>query len=1343
MATDDSDVQYDSPDEPALPVCASDGMSAEPEQRCQWVLDGRKGDEDMCRRWSTDETLRDGLAPWYLATEHDTRLRSVVQNMNAAAAIIPGGVSRLSWSAELSSLHLLCVSTGMAQVTTVERPRLETLLPQFVLRAGSFVTNALRSIMAGVLDGSPVHVSASEDLGTDACEWVHPSIPLTLSYVGFAELGGGHSSFLWVSESCTDRVSAFSRALDQQSISPDLMGEAQLAVADVQREYRDIQAKPKEEMVEAVKAFAPAILNAWNLAASWWLLIHLDYGAPQPLSAALGTALTHDQRVALLQLDLATDILGSVSDTLGGRTAAGGRARPVPIGGSGETGVFGTPTSPSLPRQPVSSMTDGDSSLGTPVAHCPTSAANEPFHPASSAGSEPFPRSQSDWPARPTALLEDKVTTAYRELLAPEEAPEWRRSGPEQSVALLNIDNCCWMNSILYPLFLCPDFRSLIMGFRPHKQEWQRLASAAECTVAEDAAVRFVHRLQNLFAFLGPTTEQRYAFSFYVKEAFEDYRRIVGVRRSRRDPGGDWQARDAWTFDKGWLRADDSTKRAVSIRLEDDPDSAGEDGEPTPYTISMIRGSFVTVWKGRLRKISDSARAKMAELSPELREAAQTMKWWVMLRRAGLPETRYLVMWLRLVTGDRIEAVEWPSKRRGIFGGVRFTLCRVGAGGARNTECAFSDAGDFVLELPDLLRCAGQAADAVLGEACAGQSQRMQDGVSRTLFASSREHKLSVTDRFTQGQAVLIGSGSELQGRTAVVESDEGRYYVVSLADGSRYSVPAEQVGVQPECTFPIVLTVPPLQPLRGTLPEGTPCQVWWAGGWNQCEIVATHRGTRGDPQTDSLYVGQWVRLLSPLTVPEAGLELQADSLGCIRYMSVEFDTVDLLMCGWHVSADPVQLEPAQEPDLWYEVRLTSEGFAGTEDADIGMVQDYFVRPRPQPLMGRLISFLETAGHSVRSLHETPRLLIIQLAERNPKSQVDLLDVPETLSLGPLMDANERGTEVRKNMLRADKHRDSVQEWNAGCVPDAALGLSSMPQHLIDALPPETLEGLREAQRLLAEHAASLMDGLDRASRRCNASCEQARQQCIQANAESEDDPRGLYFLHAAVIYDTQHYWVYVRNRAFPGGEFEWLRCNDLPPRGTLRRPQAEPANLSQVLADCTGGNGHAATLLFYMRADAMAEPDDLADGEWIPEHLQRLVEADNQWLEHRVRVAQERRERLQRERDERLEKLSQLQVGAKVRFRCTVRLERRTYRPGDVGTVTAAMGSENVCEGCVEVDDIYDADADAVDVHVVDPWICAVCTFSNEVYERVCEMCATPRGDEDAPVGSGTRITM
>eukprot|EP00755_Sulcionema_specki_P026888 Sspe_Gene.86685::Locus_57427_Transcript_1_1_Confidence_1.000_Length_2476::g.86685::m.86685 len=138
------------------------------------------------------------------------------------------------------------------------------------------------------------------------------------------------------------------------------------------------------------------------------------------------------------------------------------------------------------------------------------------------------PWDSSDIPSEPSRGW------GLRTLGIPNPAKKKRRD-TNDPVVLLNTGNSCWLNSVLLPLYHVPSFRSLLFSITPFRPEWEK---QEHNDVTQSAAMRFVHRLQALMAFMGPLTNHKYIFSMYVKESFESYHRSHRRETSGADPFG-------------------------------------------------------------------------------------------------------------------------------------------------------------------------------------------------------------------------------------------------------------------------------------------------------------------------------------------------------------------------------------------------------------------------------------------------------------------------------------------------------------------------------------------------------------------------------------------------------------------------------------------------------------------------------------------------------------------------------------------------------------------------------------------------------------------------------------
>eukprot|EP01065_Artemidia_motanka_P048729 TRINITY_DN7922_c0_g1_i1.p1 TRINITY_DN7922_c0_g1~~TRINITY_DN7922_c0_g1_i1.p1 ORF type:complete len:1088 (+),score=281.94 TRINITY_DN7922_c0_g1_i1:72-3266(+) len=91
---------------------------------------------------------------------------------------------------------------------------------------------------------------------------------------------------------------------------------------------------------------------------------------------------------------------------------------------------------------------------------------------------------------------------------------------------ILNTSSTCWINSPLYSLYLDTAFRAMVLSVRPTLHDWmthlEQTGKKAEGPSQPIGflAVRFLHLLQLLFTFLSDVNDQKYVFSFFVRDAF-------------------------------------------------------------------------------------------------------------------------------------------------------------------------------------------------------------------------------------------------------------------------------------------------------------------------------------------------------------------------------------------------------------------------------------------------------------------------------------------------------------------------------------------------------------------------------------------------------------------------------------------------------------------------------------------------------------------------------------------------------------------------------------------------------------------------------------------------------
>ena len=142
-------------------------------------------------------------------------------------------------------------------------------------------------------------------------------------------------------------------------------------------------------------------------------------------------------------------------------------------------------------------------------------------------GSSDFPHSKSDVPTEPAGDTFWRMTELFGH---PDPAKRKRRSDCDP-VVLINTDGSCWLNSVLIPLNYMILFRTLIYSITPYKHVWQDpgnkyMTNASE---AQNHAMKFVHRLQALFSFMGAESCHKYAFNLHVREAFEEYAMELGA----------------------------------------------------------------------------------------------------------------------------------------------------------------------------------------------------------------------------------------------------------------------------------------------------------------------------------------------------------------------------------------------------------------------------------------------------------------------------------------------------------------------------------------------------------------------------------------------------------------------------------------------------------------------------------------------------------------------------------------------------------------------------------------------------------------------------------------------
>eukprot|EP01064_Diplonema_japonicum_P002074 TRINITY_DN1133_c0_g6_i1.p1 TRINITY_DN1133_c0_g6~~TRINITY_DN1133_c0_g6_i1.p1 ORF type:complete len:781 (+),score=28.07 TRINITY_DN1133_c0_g6_i1:46-2388(+) len=142
-------------------------------------------------------------------------------------------------------------------------------------------------------------------------------------------------------------------------------------------------------------------------------------------------------------------------------------------------------------------------------------------------GPSGFPYNKSDLPTEPAGGNFWRLNEAFG---LPDPAKR-KRSGQHDPCVLINTDSSCWLNSALIPLRESGVFRRLLFDIRPYKTEWSdALKNFAEDDAANaplnKIAVKFVHRLQSLFAFMSPVGEHKYAFNPHVREAVEEFRHL-------------------------------------------------------------------------------------------------------------------------------------------------------------------------------------------------------------------------------------------------------------------------------------------------------------------------------------------------------------------------------------------------------------------------------------------------------------------------------------------------------------------------------------------------------------------------------------------------------------------------------------------------------------------------------------------------------------------------------------------------------------------------------------------------------------------------------------------------
>eukprot|EP01060_Flectonema_neradi_P022656 TRINITY_DN308_c3_g1_i1.p1 TRINITY_DN308_c3_g1~~TRINITY_DN308_c3_g1_i1.p1 ORF type:complete len:858 (+),score=192.35 TRINITY_DN308_c3_g1_i1:103-2676(+) len=142
-------------------------------------------------------------------------------------------------------------------------------------------------------------------------------------------------------------------------------------------------------------------------------------------------------------------------------------------------------------------------------------------------GTGDFPHSKSDVPTEPAGDTFWRMT----ELFGHPDPAKRKRSSPYDPVVLINTDGSCWLNSVLIPLNYIILFRRLIYSVTPYKAVWQDPGNKyiTQASDAQNSAMKFIHRLQALFSFMGEESCHKYAFNLHVREAFEEYAENIGA----------------------------------------------------------------------------------------------------------------------------------------------------------------------------------------------------------------------------------------------------------------------------------------------------------------------------------------------------------------------------------------------------------------------------------------------------------------------------------------------------------------------------------------------------------------------------------------------------------------------------------------------------------------------------------------------------------------------------------------------------------------------------------------------------------------------------------------------
>eukprot|EP01059_Diplonema_ambulator_P010048 TRINITY_DN20017_c0_g1_i1.p1 TRINITY_DN20017_c0_g1~~TRINITY_DN20017_c0_g1_i1.p1 ORF type:complete len:822 (+),score=131.70 TRINITY_DN20017_c0_g1_i1:339-2468(+) len=132
-----------------------------------------------------------------------------------------------------------------------------------------------------------------------------------------------------------------------------------------------------------------------------------------------------------------------------------------------------------------------------------------------------FPYNKSDFPTEPAG----GNYWRYNEAFGLPDPAKRKKADVNDPCILINTDSSCWLNSALVPLRESKVFRNLLFGVRPYKPEWQGAVREGN-TPLNTTAMKFVHRLQSLFAFMSPVGEHKYAFNPHVREAVDEFRHI-------------------------------------------------------------------------------------------------------------------------------------------------------------------------------------------------------------------------------------------------------------------------------------------------------------------------------------------------------------------------------------------------------------------------------------------------------------------------------------------------------------------------------------------------------------------------------------------------------------------------------------------------------------------------------------------------------------------------------------------------------------------------------------------------------------------------------------------------